>query len=298
MTYQAFPNIEVFNVKDEGCIREFDIMVSGDKYITQDDIYFNIKYSNINYEKMEKIKKEAYKNINSICNGNLEVMNELKMNLNLIEDELRKKGKRDTPLSTFQEIEIYYCKLYDPQNETLIARRSFFSLNELIKNEEIKLTELFPGLKFTYFHCMLKIRFKRSHRINECLNFTCNYNMNDLNIKIEGTLEKRLYYEYRLPSGFGNLLLENEGREIKIIPFLHPEQKMFEDLDIENYEEKYNMLLEKIFKKLKFKYYLNGLEIDKDEFGKLPGLYHIKLLNPEDVGDDLGLFDVKYIIAV
>ena len=41
MTYQAFPNIEVFNVKDEGCIREFDIMVSGDKYITQDDIYFN-----------------------------------------------------------------------------------------------------------------------------------------------------------------------------------------------------------------------------------------------------------------
>ena len=87
MTYQSFSSCNPLNTCDEGCTREFTITIpKGSKYITQDDIYFNIEYTNINYDKVNKYCKDLREQCLDLHRGclskNIEELREKQLKFN------------------------------------------------------------------------------------------------------------------------------------------------------------------------------------------------------------------------
>ena len=306
MTYQSFACCNPLNINDEGCSREFKIIIHENKYITQDDIYFNIEYSNINYNKIEKIHTNYLTKSNSIGfeKMNIENLKEYKNKINElidstiddIEKEHSSAKNRQTPLFMFHNIELF---VKTKNNDTFIsiARRGISGLDDLITNGHLSLNLIFPGIKFKYPSlCDLMIRFTRAPFKNDCLKFECHYNLNDVpeNESIFVDLKKK-YKEYILPAGMKDLMIEPDVKSFKIVPCVNC--MFFKVIDVKDYKSKAENLINEYYNKMKLKYYKDGLEIKESEFGTSPGLYHIELLNEDEFKNkaDFYRIDRKFI---
>lgn len=306
MTYQAFSDCNPLNICDEGCMREFRITIPENKYITQDDIYFNIEYTNINYDKVEenytdylnKSKKIGY-------NKDLESMKEYKTKINElidstidnIEKEHTSAKERQTPLFIFQNIELF-VEMKDNDSSISIARRMFSGLDEMITNGNLSISQLFPGIKFKYPSlCELRIRFQRAPIQNKCLKFECHYNLNDVAEKelIFNDFCKK-YKELIIPAGFytGNILIEPDVKSFKMVPCVN--FSLFKSIDNKDYIPQAERLTKENYDILKLKYYKDGLEIKESEFGTSSGLYHIEILNMDDIKNKDDFYKIDYKI--
>lgn len=306
MTYQAFSNCNPLTIIDEGCMREFRITIPENKYITQDDIYFNIEYTNINYDKIEenytdylnKSKKIGYnKDLESMKEYKNKINELLDSTINNIKKEEEAAKERQTPLFIFQDIELF---LETKNNDTSmsIARRMFSGLDEMITNGKLSITQLFPGIKFKYPSlCELKIRFQRAPIKNKCLKFECHYNLNDVDEKelIFNDFCKK-YKEYMIPAGFytGNIMIEPDVKSFKMVPCV--KHTSFERIDNKDYISQSERLIKENYDILKLKYFKDGLEIKESEFGNSPGLYHIEILNMDDIKNKDDFYKIDYKI--
>ena len=274
MTYQAFSNCNPLNIIDEGCMREFRIIIPENKYITQDDIYFNIEYTNINYDKIEENYTDYLtKSMKIGYNKDLESMKEYKnkinelldSTINNIEKEEEAAKERQTPLFIFQDIELF-MELKNNDTFKSIARRMFSGLDEMITNGKLSITQLFPGIKFKYSSlCELRIKFQRAPIKNKCLKFECHYNLNDVseNESIIVDLNKK-YKEYMIPAGFytGNIMIEPDVKSFKMIPCVR--HTLFKRIDNKDYKKESERLIKENYEILKLKYCK-----DKDDFYKI-----------------------------
>lgn len=314
MTYQAFSDCNPLNVKDAGCSRDFTITIpKGSKYITQDDIYFNIEYTNINYDKVD----ECYEKLNKECieefrgcvirstkklKEQLNKLNEIFNNtIKDIEKEKTAAKDRQTPLFMFQNIELFV-------NDVSIACRRLSGLDELIVDNKLPLNQIFPGIEFKYNHeNLLRIRFQRAPIKNKCLKFECHYDLHDRadpNIKgiqlgppFENSKINTLYKEYIMPGGFftGNIDIEPDVKSFKMVPcvgFMY--YKKFEKS--EDYIIQAEKMINEYYNKMKLKYYKDGLEIKESEFGNSPGLYHIEILNMNEFKNKADFYRIDYKI--
>lgn len=299
MTYQSFANVEVLKHPDPGLTREFRIIISKDMYITQDDIYFNIEYTNINYDKIEKIHTNYLVKSQSIGfeKMNVENLKEYKTKINelidstidIIEKEQEAAPSRQTPLFIFQNIELY-------EDDKMIACRRISGLDELIVNDKLSLNQIFPGIKFKYFNRQLMIRFQRSPMKNECLKFECHYDLHHFD---EGEEKKEIkggYKEYIIPGGFytGDIQIEPDVKSFKMVPLIN--HHLFKFVDNKDYKSESERIINECYNNLKLKYYKDGLEISESEFGTSPGLYHIELLNRDELSKNKNFCDVEYKI--
>jgi hypothetical protein len=312
MTYQAFSNCNPLSIIDEGCMRDFRIIIPENKYITQDDIYFNIEYTNINYGKiknnydecLEKIKSLKFdKNIDSMKEYKYKINELIDSTINNIEKEEEAAKERQTPLFIFQNIELF-LEMKDNDTSISIARRMFSGLDEMITNGKLSITQLFPGIKFKYSSlCELRIRFQRAPIKNKCLKFECHYNLNDVseNESIVVDLNKK-YKEFMIPAGFytGNIMIEPDVKSFKMVPCVN--FGLFGSIDNKDYIPQAERLIKKYYDILKLKYYKDGVEINESEFGNSPGLYHIELLNKDelvnenDVKNNTEFYSIDYKI--
>lgn len=306
MTYQAFSNCNPLNISDEGCMREFRITIPENKYITQDDIYFNIEYTNINYDKIEENYADYLNESKKIgYNKDLESMKEYKNKINELLDstinnikkEEEAARERQTPLFIFQDIELF-MDLKNNDTSKSIARRMFSGLNEMITNGKLSITQLFPGIKFKYSSlCELRIRFQRTAIKNKCLKFECHYNLNDVseNESIVVDLNKK-YKEFMIPAGFytGNIMIEPDVKSFKMVPCVR--HTLFNIVDNKDYIPQAERLIKENYDILKFKYYKDGLEIKDSEFGNSPGLCHIEILNMDEIKNKDEFYSIDYKI--
>lgn len=246
MTYQAFSNCNPLNINDAGFVREFKFIIPEDKYITQNDIHFNIEYS--------------------------------------------KANQKQTPLFMFRDIELFI-------NDNLLAHRMFCSLEEMIIDGCLYIDQVFPGIKFKYAsNDSLTFKFTRSAIKNKCLKFECHYNCHV--IPEEGMLFGLFtgYKEYVLPAGFisNNINIEPDVKSFKMVPCVS--YSLYKNLKIEDYKSEVERLIKEYYNKMKLKYYKNGLEISEKEFGKTPGMYHIDLLNEEELSKNEDFYKIDYKI--
>lgn len=305
MTYQSFASCNPLNINDEGCSREFKIIIHKNKYITQDDIYFNIEYSNINYDKIEKIHTNYLSKSNSIGfeKLNLENLKEYKNKINeLIDstiDDIEKEHSsakdRQTPLFMFHNIELF-VKTKNNDTYISIAQRRISGLDDLITNGHLSLTQIFPGIKFKYTSlCELMIRFTRGPSKNQCLKFECHYDLNNVpeNETIFIDLSKK-YKEYVLPAELKDLEIEPDVKSFKMVPCVN--YMFYKVIDNKDYKSKAETLINEYYNKMKLKYYKDGLEIKESEFGISPGLYHIELLNENDFKNKADFYRIDYKI--
>lgn len=306
MTYQAFSDCNPLNICDEGCMREFRITIPENKYITQDDIHFNIEYTNINYDKVDECYGKCSEKINTLrFNKNIDSLKEYKAKINElidstienIEKEEEVAKERQTPLFIFQNIELF-VEMKDNDSSISIARRMFSGLDEMITNGNLSITQLFPGIKFKYPSlCELRIRFQRAPIQNKCLKFECHYNLNDVAEKelIFNDFCKK-YKEFMIPAGFytGNILIEPDVKSFKMVPCV--KHTLFERIDNKDYIPQAERLIKENYDILKLKYYKDGLEIKKSEFGNSPGLYHIEILNMDDIKNKDDFYKIDYKI--
>lgn len=312
MTYQAFSSCNSLDVNDAGSIRDFKISIPKDKYITQEDIYFNIEYTNINYDMVdkyyEKLNKECIEEFRNCRNRSTKKLREQQNKLNelfnnTIKDiEYQKTVAKDrqTPLFMFQNIELFV-------NNVSIACRRLSGLDELIVDDKLTLNQIFPGIKFKYnYEKQLMIRFQRNPMKNKCLKFECHYDLQDtirpetrglqLGLPFENSPTTTLYKEYIIPGGFftGNINIEPDVKSFKMIPCVSfTLYKKFENKDYILESEK---LINEYFDKMKLKYYKDGLEISESEFRTSPGLYHIELLNKDEFKDKADFYRINYKI--
>lgn len=304
MTYQSFSNCNPLNINDVGCTRDFRITISKDMYITQDDIYFNIHYGNINIDKINKLYNALHDNCISIIEGNnctwknTDGMKIAKNKINeIFETTIEKMNNeysfalnRQTPLFIFQNIELY-------EDGKMIACRRISGLDELIVNDKLSLNQIFPGIKFKYFNRQLMIRFQRSPMKNECWKFECHYDLHPFN---EGEEKKEIkggYKEYIIPGGFytGDIQIEPDVKSFKMVPCVNfMFYKKFGKT--EDYIVQTENLIKEYYNKMELKYFKDGLEIKETEFGNSPGLYHIELLNKDDFKNKPDFYRIDYKI--
>ena len=302
MTYQAFSTCNPLNINDAGSTRGFIITIPKDMYITQDDIYFNIEYTNINYDKVDKY----YEQLNKVCIDEFRdcvirstkklreqqnKLNELFNNtIKDIEEQKTAAKNRQAPLFMFQNIELFV-------NDVSIACRRLSGLDELIVDNKLPLNQIFPGIKFKYNHShQLGIRFQRTSIKNKCLKFECHYDLHSFNDGEEKKEIKGGYKEYIIPGGFftGNITIEPDVKSFKMIPCVgFMLYKKFENKDYVIESEK---LVNEYYNKMKLKYYKDGLEISKTEFGTSPGVYHIELLNKDEFKNKGDFYRIDYKI--
>jgi hypothetical protein len=296
MTYQSFSVCNPLNTCDEGCNREFKIIIPENKCVTQDEIYFNIEYTNINYNKIECKYDNCFENIKSLCfDKNVESLKEYKTKINElidstikdIENEHSLAPLRQTPLFMFQNIQLFV-------NNNLVARRMFNSLDEMIINGCLYINQIFPGIKFKYTSDdSVVFRFTRAPIKNECLKFECYYNCSDLTEKLPSGLITG-YKEYLLPAGLNNIEIEKKVKSFKMIPCVNSNIRV--NLEYEDYILQAERLIKECYNNFKFKYYKDGLKINETEFGTSPGLYHIEILNKDDFNNaDFYSIDYKII---
>ncbi len=313
MTYQAFSTCNPLNINDAGSTRDFTISIpKGSKYITQDDIYFNIEYTNINYDIVdkyyEKLNKECIEKFRDCVIRSTKKLREQQNELNElfnntikdIEEQKTAAKDRQTPLFMFQNIEIFV-------NDVSIACRRLSGLDELIVDNKLPLTQIFPGIKFKYnYENLLRIRFTRGPTKNKCLKFECHYDLQDiirpetrglqLGLPFENSPITTLYREYIIPGGFftGNINIEPDVKSFKMIPCVgFMLYKKFENKDYVKESEK---MVNEYYNKMKLKYYKDGLEISESEFGTSPGLYHIELLNKDEFKNKGDFYRIDYKI--
>ena len=314
MTYQAFSMRNPLNISDEGCTRDFIIAIPENMYITQDDIYFNIEYTNIYYGEVnkyyEQLNKQCIEEFKDCVIKSTKKLREQQNKLNElfnntikdIEQQKTSAKDRQTPLFMFQNIELFV-------NDVSIACRRLSGLDDLIIDNKLPLTQIFPGLKFKYNHeKQLMIRFVRGPIKNKCCKFECHYNLHDRknpNIKelqlglgkpFENSRTTTLYKEYIIPGGFctGNILIEPDVKSFKMVPCVgFMLYKKFENKDYKKEAEK---MVNEYYNKMKLKYYKDGLEISESEFGTSPGLYHIELLNKDDFKNKGDFYGIDYKI--
>ncbi len=304
MTYQAFSNCNPLNIYDEGSMREFKIIISKDMYITQDDIYFNIEYTNVNYDKIEDSFVNYLMKSKSLgFNKDLDSLKEYKTKFNelidstieTIEKEQEAAPSRQTPLFIFQNIELY-VKTKNNDNYVSIAKRMFSGLDEMITNGKLSLTQIFPGLKFKYSSlCDLMIRFTRAPMKNKCLKFECHYNLNDIseNESIVIDLNKK-YKEYVIPAGLKDFKVEPDVKSFKMVPCVS--YRFFKKIENKDYIPQAERLIKENYDILKFKYFKDGLEIQQSEFGTSPGLYHIEIFNKDEIKNKDEFYSIDYKI--
>lgn len=312
MAYQSFSTCNPLNIIDEGCTREFKIIIpKGSKYITQDDIYFNIEYTNINYGKINKYYEELREKCldlhrDCLCRK-IEELREKQTKFNElidstikdIEEEEKKAKDRQTPLFIFQDIELY-IKSKDSDEYKLIARRMYIGLDEMIINGCLYLNQIFPGIKFKYNSCFeLMIRFTRAPIDNECIKFECHYNLHDRenpNIKeLQISTTNKKYSEMILPGGFScNVNVSCNHCSFEMKPCVG--MRLFKCVEPEEWKNKAEELIKKYYEPLNMEFYKDGMKIDKSEFGKTTGLYHIELLNKDELEcDDFYKVDYKIV---
>lgn len=304
MTYQSFSSVNPLNINDEGSMREFRIIIHENKYITQDDICFNIEYTNINYDKIENSFVNYLMKSKSLgFNKDLDSLKEYKTKFNelidstidTIEKEQETAPSRQTPLFIFQNIELY-AKTKNNDNYISLARRMFSGLDEIITNGKLSLTQIFPGLEFKYPSlCELMIRFTRAPIENKCLKFECHYNLNDVpeNESIVIDLKKK-YKEYIVPAGLKDFEVEPDVKSFKMVPCVS--YRLFKEIENKDYIAQAKRLIENNYNILKFKYYKDGLEIKESEFGNSPGLYHIEIFNKDEIKNKDEFYSIDYKI--
>lgn len=310
MAYQAFSMCNPIDIDDEGCCRDFIITIPENKYITQGDIHFKIEYTNINYYKIDKYYSDLHSSCVDTFKGclakSVEKWKEKQAKLNElidstiknIEDEETKAKDRQTPLFVFQNIELFV-------DDVSIARRIVSGLDEMIVNGCLYVNQIFPGIKFKYdSKHQLMFRFQRAPIINKCLKFECHYNLCNRispDIQLEPPFENSkvdlIYKEYLIPAGFytGNINIEPCVKSFKMIPCVN--LRLFNKIENENYKSESKRLINECYNILKLKYYKDGSEISESEFGNSSGLYHIELLNKNDIKskDDFNSIDYKII---
>lgn len=289
MTYQAFSNVNPLNINDAGFTREFIITIPEDMYITQDDIYFDIHYENINYDKIDKLYNDlhdncineiksyrcSWKNTDGIKVAQKKINEIFDSTIKAMENEYNLALERQTPLFMFHNIELY-------EEGKMIARRMFSGLDDLIINDKLTLNQLFPGLKIKYTTKQLIIKFQRNSIKNKCWKFECYYDLHSFNNEEEKKEIKGGYRDFIVPAGFytGNIQIEPDVKSFKMVPCVsYTLYNNFENKDYKTVAEK---MVNEYYNKMKLKYYKDGLEINESEFGTSPGLYHIELLNKDD----------------
>lgn len=318
MTYQSFSSCNPLNTNDTGCSRDFTITIpKGSKYITQDDIYFNIEYTNINYDKINKYYEDLREKCLDLYRGclcrKIEELREKQTKFNEltestikdIEEEEKKAKDRQTPLFIFQNIELFIKSKADDEFKS-IARRMYSGLDEMIINGCLYLNQIFPGIKFKYNSCFeLMIRFTRAPFINECIKFECHYNLHDRaspNIKgiqlgppFENSSTNKKYSEMILSGGFScNVNVSCVHCSFEIKPCVNISLSRI--VEPEEWKNKTEELIKKYYEPLKMEFYVDGMKIDKSEFGKTTGLYHIELLNKDELKcDDFYKVDWKIV---
>lgn len=294
MTYQSFSICNPLNTCDEGCNREFKIIIPKNKCVTQDEIYFNIEYTNINYNKIECKYDNCFEKVKSLrFDKSVESLKEYKTKINELIDSTIKDVEqehslakdRQTPLFMFQNIQLFV-------NNNLVARRMYNSLDEMIVNGCLYVNQIFPGIKFKYTSDDLVVfRFTRAPIKNECLKFECHYNCNDLVEKLPSGLITG-YKEYLLPAGLSDVEIEPKIKSFKMIPCIN--FTLHVKTEYENYKKESERLIKECYNNFKFKYYKDGLEINETEFGTSPGLYHIEVLNKDDFKNKADYYSIEY----
>lgn len=304
MTYQSFSCVNPLNICDEGSMREFRIVIHENKYITQDDIYFNIEYTNVNYDKIENSFVNYLMKSKSLgFNKDLDSLKEYKTKINdLIDstiDDIEKEQEaaplRQTPLFIFQNIELF-VKPKNSDDYVSIARRMFSGLDEMITNGKLSLTQIFPGLEFKYSSlCELMIRFTRAPMKNKCLKFECHYDLNDVseNESIVIDLSKK-YKEYVIPAGLKDFDVEPDVKSFKMVPCVS--YRLFKKIENKDYIPQAERLIKENYDILKFKYFKDGQEIQKPDFGTSPGLYHIEIFNKDEIKNKDDFYSIDYKI--
>lgn len=294
MTYQSFSVCNPLNTCDKGCTREFKIIIPKNKYTTQGDIHFKIDYTNINYNKIECKYDNCFENIKLLrFDKNVESLKEYKTKINElinstikdIENEHSLAKDRQTPLFMFQNIQLFV-------NDCLVARRMFYSLDEMIVNGCLYPNQIFPGIKFKYTSDdSVVFRFTRAPIENKCLKFECHYNCSDITEGLTFGLITG-YKEYLLPAGLSDVEIEPKIKSFKMIPCVNSNIRV--NLEYENYKKEAERLIKECYNNFKFKYYKDGLEIDETEFGTSPGLYHIEVLNKDEFKNKTDYYSIEY----
>lgn len=294
MTYQSFSMCNPLNTYDEGCTREFKIIIPKGKYTTQGDIHFKIEYTNINYNKIECKYDNCFEKVKSLrFDKSVESLKEYKTKINElidstikdIENEHSLAPLRQTPLFMFQDIQLFV-------NDNLVARRMFCSLDEMIINGCLYPNQIFPGIEFKYTSDDKVIfRFTRAPIKNECLKFECHYNCSDIT---EGMIFGLItgYKEYYLSAGLSNVEIENNVTSFKMIPCVN--SNLHVKLEYEDYRKEAERLIKECYNKFKFKYYKDGLEITEGEFGFSTGLYYIEILNKDEFKNKADYYSINY----
>lgn len=309
MTYQSFSNYNPLNINDAGCRREFEIRILEDKYITQDDIYFNIEYANINMRKIDELYENLHekscevvgryprKSIKEIKEIQEKIDEMTTQTIKEIEEETTEALSRDTPLYMFQNIELF-MKTKIEERYYSIARRTFCGLDEFITDGCLPLNQIFPGIKFKYPSvCQLKMIFTRSPINNNCLKFECHYNLKDKDPEdLPDITPLTKYKEYVLPAGFytGNIEIEPDVKSFKMVPCIS--YRLYYKYKYKDLAAAAKRLINECYDLMKLKYYKDGLEIKESEFGNSPGLYHIELLNKDELSKNKNFYDIDYKI--
>lgn len=309
MTYQSFSCCNPLNVNDAGCTREFEIIIHENKYITQDDIYFNIEYANINMNKIDELYKnlheKSYDLIGKYPQKTIKEIREIQEKIDEmttetiqeIESETTEALSRDTPLYIFQGIELFMKTKIEEKYHS-IAHRSFCGLTEFIENNKLPLTQIFPGIKLKYSSvCQLKMFFTRSPIPNNCLKFECHYNLKDKDPEdLPDVSPLTKYKEYVLPAGFftGNIEIEPDVKSFKMVPCIS--YRLYYKYKYKDLATAAKRLINECYDTMKLKYYKDGLEIKESDFGKSPGLYHIELLNRDELSKNKNFYDIDYKI--
>jgi hypothetical protein len=299
MTYQAFSSYNPKNINDAGSMREFKIIIPKSKYITQGDIHFKIDYTNINYDKIENyynklqtnclelFKNYENKNINELKKKQTKLNELIESTIKNIEQEEAAAITRETPLFMFQNIELFV-------NNISIARRTSYSLEEVIVNGCLYLNQIFPGIKFKYdSEHQITVRFQRAPIQNKCLKFECHYNVADILENIIIGLSTG-YKEYLLHPDSINIDILGNVKSFKMVPYVS--YRLYKKLENKDYKAEAKRLINECYLKLKFKYYKDGLEINETEFGTMPGSYHIELLNISDIKNLDDFYSINYKI--
>ena len=136
------------------------------------------------------------------------------------------------------------------------------------------------------------IRFTRAPFINECLKFECHYNLHDradpnrkglqLGPPFENSSANKKYSEMILPGGFScNVNVSCVHCSFEIKPCVN--MSLSRIVEPEEWKNKSEELIKKYYEPLKMEFYKDGMKIDKSEFGKTTGLYHIELLNKDEL---------------
>ena len=117
-----------------------------------------------------------------------------------------------------------------------------------------------------------------------------------MQISFENSKISTLYKEIKIPAGFytGNILIEPDVKSFKMVPCVN--FSLFKSIDNKDYIPQAERLIKENYDILKLKYYKDGLEIEKSEFGNSPGLYHIEILNMDDIKNKDDFYKIDYKI--